>query len=114
MGSVATTMHAARVIGVATGAYLAQGPKEATQNTRLPLPDFNSKNKLNLHPLFIVGAGGSRGPLTTILCVDLGSPTLLLNPLVTSTSVGSPNCYLVPLNSYEGVAMMTAMAISEV
>ena len=52
---------------------------------------------------------GTFGPLLSILCVDLGSFTLLLNPLIsgenlkaTPSSSWSSSCYLVPFTSYEG------------
>merc|ERR1712243_104804 len=108
-------MHLGRVFGVATGAYFSQGSNAGqTLNTRLPMPGQTAnscKNLVDLQPLFIVDAGGSNGPLTNILCVDLGSCTLLLNPLVSSVSKYRNNCYLVPFKSFEGVSMMNSLAV---
>jgi hypothetical protein len=72
------TMHSGKVFGVATGAYfsqvrllignnicltiLSQGVGAGqTQNIRLPVPGQavkSCKNMIDLHPLFIIAAGG--------------------------------------------------------
>jgi len=113
-------MFVSRVLGAATGGYLeGYGGRKANNGTRMQgMTAASLRHHVALQPLFLIIGAGIFGPLDYILCLDMGSLNIPLSPLI------SPNflkekilpdflypCCLVPMTSYEGMTMVTAMII---